>query len=438
MERATILGTKLGTNYHPPSLVQIPSKGNKWFVVVTRPTELQTGSNIQVRRSTGTSDKRTAEAAMPAIAMDIYAEFDAALNRLPAPTAPKFTYVTDEATLQADPFAHRRMLPPLEPPKDPATKLRRFITDYLAYLETNQIGSHKERSTRKTRCGEFLLCVGDLYITDIKKVHAYQYAYWLAQKGLANKTIVSAVSRVSVMLIRAEKQGIIDANPFTNLAMEDYGKRAVSYLPFDPAEMKAIFAQKMTPQDRLCLTLLATTGARLDEIALLDWSQIKTETGITYLDLRSAEKIKNEQSRRVVPVHSKVAPMLAERGVGRIFDYPLDRDGKAQNSAGKRLKDYVNNVTEDPRKVLHSFRGTFKDMLKNAGVTPDMVTKLEAGEIQLQAFADAINQGQVSKELNDRITGHAMPDVAGKYGLGHALIPRAAAIEKLRLEFLPS
>ena len=102
--------------------------------------------------------------------------------------------------------------------------------------------------------------MGDIHIQDVKKVHAYQYASWLAQKGLANKTIVSAVSRVSVLLIRAEKMGIIEANPFTNLSMDDYGKQAESYLPFDPAEMKAIFAQDMPYQDRLALTLLATTG----------------------------------------------------------------------------------------------------------------------------------------------------------------------------------
>lgn len=76
-------------------------------------------------------------------------------------------------------------------------------------------------------------------------------------------------------------------------------------------------------------------------------------------------------------------------------------------------------------------------MLKNAGVTALMVEQLEAGEVILSEIADAIVSGQVSKELNDRITGHAMPDVAGKYGVGHALIPRAAAIEKLSLSFLP-
>ena len=76
------MGTKLGANYHPPRLVQIPTKGNKWFVLITKPTELQTTSNIQVRRSAGTTDKRTAEAAMPRIAMEIYQEFDQALDSL--------------------------------------------------------------------------------------------------------------------------------------------------------------------------------------------------------------------------------------------------------------------------------------------------------------------------------------------------------------------
>lgn len=75
------MGTNLGTNYHPPRLIQIPTNGNKWFVVITKPTTLQgTSANIQVRRSTGTTDKRKAEAAMPGIATKVYQEFDKALG----------------------------------------------------------------------------------------------------------------------------------------------------------------------------------------------------------------------------------------------------------------------------------------------------------------------------------------------------------------------
>lgn len=163
--------------------------------------------------------------------------------------------------------------------------------------------------------------VGDLYLQEIKKFHAYKYADWMHARGLANKTIKSAISRVSVLLVNAEQKGLIDNNPFTELTLANYGKPAQSYLPFSHEEMVKIFAQEMSPQDRLALTLLATTGARLDEIALLEWPQVGKEHGITYLDLRMAEKLKNDQSRRIVPVHSKVAPLLAKRGTGRIFDY---------------------------------------------------------------------------------------------------------------------
>lgn len=412
-------------------------------MVITKPVELQgTFSNIQVRRSTKTTDRRKAEAALPGIASAIYQEFDTALLALQKLSTPiQFHYLSDEEVLASpvynDPFVARRMLPPLEPPKDPSTKLSRFIPIYLAYLEERQIGDRKERHTKKSKCEEFMAVVGDLYLQEIKKFHAYKYADWMHARGLANKTIKSAISRVSVLLVNAEQKGLIDNNPFTELTLANYGKPAQSYLPFSHEEMVKIFAQEMSPQDRLALTLLATTGARLDEIALLEWPQVGKEHGITYLDLRMAEKLKNDQSRRIVPVHSKVAPLLAKRGTGRIFDYRIDFDGKSQSDAGKNLGVYIRKVTTDPLKVVHSFRGTFKDMLKNAGVTALMVEQLEAGEVILSEIADAIVSGQVSKELNDRITGHAMPDVAGKYGVGHALIPRAAAIEKLSLSFLP-
>lgn len=433
----------MGTNYHPPRLVQIPTKGNKWFVVITKPTTLQGASaNIQVRRSTGTTDKRKAEAAMPGIATEVYREFDRALDVKDQQGSQRtITYLTPEDVQSdprlRDPLIARRMLPPMEEPKDPATKLSRFILDYLKHIDDRQVGDRKERRTRATKCNEFQAVVGDIHVEDIRKTHAYRYAEWMDAKGLANKTIKSAISRVSVMLVRAEKLGVIEANPFINLSLEEYGTPAESYLPFDPDELAAIFAQEMPVDDRLALTLLAITGARLDEIALLEWSQVKRETGITYLDFRPATKLKNPQGQRVVPIHSKVAPMLAIRGAGRLFNYPKDEDGKAQNAAGKRLSTYVNNITDDPLKVLHSFRSTFKDMLRDAGVTAEMVKLLESGEVALSEFADAINSGRVSKDLNDRITGHSQKDVAGKYGLGEALITRAAAIEKLELAFLP-
>lgn len=408
---------------------------------MTKPPELQAASkNKQVRRSTSTTDKRLAEARLPGIANDIYKEFDRDLRPKPSSTIPpKLTYLTgDEAlAINDDPWVALRPLPAFQPPKNPQNRLSRFIQSYEEYLHANQIADNKERKSKITYCNQFLDVTGDIFMDEIQKFHAYQFAQWMADKGLANKTIKSRISKVSKLLVRAEQTGVIKDSPFVNLSLADYGRPSESYLPFSVEEMKDIFAQTLSDNDRLALTLLATTGARLDEIALLKWSQVKVALGTTFLDLRSAAQVKNQQSRRVIPVHSRVVPLLEQRGNGRLFDYRLDEDGKAQNAAGKRLTQYIDNVIEHPLKVLHSFRGTFKDMLRDSGVTPEMVKQLEEGEVQLADIAQEINSGQISKELNDRFTGHAQKDVAGGYGLGHALIPRAAAVERLALEFLP-
>ncbi len=307
---------------------------------------------------------------------------------------------------------------------------------YEAHLNDNNISNIKERKTKVAVCKEFLSVVGDMFVDDVRKYHAYQYAKWMAERGLANKTIKSRISRVSKLLVHAEREDVISDNPFVNLSLADYGRPSVPYLPFSADEMKQIFSQDMPHLDRLALTLLAVTGARLDEIALLKWTQVKTAFGITFLDLRGDAQVKTAQSKRVIPIHSTVAPLLERRGKGRLFDYSLNSDGKAQNAAGKRLTQYIDNVIQHDLKVLHSFRGTFKDMLRDSGVTPGMVEQLEEGEVSLADIAHEINSGGVSKELNDRLTGHAQQDVAGGYGLGHALIPRAAAVERLALEFL--
>lgn len=377
----TTMGTTLGTTFHPPSLIQIPSKGNKWFVVVTKPDELRIYSKgKQVRRSTGTADKKLAETRSVQIANEIYEEFQKEIDdihlkakaRLYDPAARLTTQISVDPNtcITTDAFTIKHF--GLD--KDPKLKFSRLIPQYVEHLEMLDRESRKERNTKLSKLNEFLKIVDEkheLQIEDVKKVHAYDYAEWMALQGRANKTIRSNVSRVSAMLGWAERKGYIEQNPFVQLDLKEYGSASKAWLPFSWEELVDIFAQEILSEDRLALTLLATTGARLDEIALLEWSQIKQEHGITYIDLADA-LVKNESSRRAVPIHSKIAGLLQKRGEGRIFSFALDKDGKAQNDAGKRLSRYIDNVTKDPRKVVHSFRGTFKDLLRNAGLTQDM------------------------------------------------------------------
>ena len=407
------MGTTLGTTFHPPSLIQIPSKGNKWFVVVTKPDELRIYSKgKQVRRSTGTADKKLAETRSVQIANEIYEAFQKEIDeihlkakaRLYDPAARLTTQISVDPNtcITTDAFTIKHF--GLD--KDPKLKFSRLIPLYVEHLEMLNRESRKERNTKLSKLNEFVKIVDEkheLQIEDVKKVHAYDYAEWMALQGRANKTIRSNVSRISAMLGWAERKGYIEQNPFVQLDLKEYGSASKAWLPFSWVELVDIFAQEILSEDRLALTLLATTGARLDEIALLKWSQIKQEHGITYIDLTDA-LVKNESSRRAVPIHSKIAGLLPKRGEGRIFSYALDKDGKAQNDAGKRLSRYIDNVTKDPRKVVHSFRGTFKDLLRNAGLTQDMMEKLESGSITLNEVSQTLDEKSVSKELNDRIT----------------------------------
>ena len=75
------LNARENCDYPAHSLVQIPSKNNQWYVVVTKPVALRDGKkNIQVRRSTKTSDYKIARQLEHGIIAKIYAEWDAALD----------------------------------------------------------------------------------------------------------------------------------------------------------------------------------------------------------------------------------------------------------------------------------------------------------------------------------------------------------------------
>ena len=64
--------------------------------------------------------------------------------------------------------------------------------------------------------------------------------------------------------------------------------------PFAKDQLFKIFQQSRPERERRLLTLLITTGMRLDEAALLRWDDLKQEGGVSYFDLtREGMNIKN-------------------------------------------------------------------------------------------------------------------------------------------------
>ena len=185
------------------------------------------------------------------------------------------------------------------------------------------------------------------------------------------------------------------------MKLQSYGKKTKIYIPFEQDELARLFAQEMKSDERLILSVLVTTGMRLDEVCLLNWSQFKEQDGIRYFDLRDSDLVKNEGSKRQIPLPDC---LNIAKGHGDLFNFTKDKDGKAATAASKKLMTIVRKVTGNKQKVIHSLRGNLKDMLRDSGVT---------------------------QETNNFITGHQSGGVAGKYGVGPSLKVKYEAVNSV-------
>ena len=198
--------------------------------------------------------------------------------------------------------------------------------------------------------------------------------------------------------------------------LSEFGSKSRSYMPLSTDELMQLFRLEMDKESRLLLSILITTGMRLDEAALLTFERVSEYEGILCFslvpDANSAEglKVKNEQSMRYVPVPNIIKPLLGNFGSGRIFSYRIDPEGKSENAASKALMRYIRKVTDNPRKAVHSLRGNLKDLMRDAGV---------------------------SKEINDFLSGHAQGDVAGgRYGDGPSMEIRRDTLDSIEHPWL--
>lgn len=278
------------------------------------------------------------------------------------------------------------------------------------YIDAKQTTDTKDvHRKRVMACDKFVAVCGDKPLDQYDKINALELAQALDAEGRSNATIKNYYSYMRQAFEYAETQRgedgkvVLSSHPFHNVDLSSYGKKKKSYQPLSTDELHQLFKQSMAAEDRLLLSILVTTGMRLDEVALLRWEQIKEHDGVLCFDLTGPDvRVKNEGSRRRVPVPTILKHNFTKRGTGRLFTYRIDEEGKAETAASKTLMKIVRKVTKERTKVIHSLRGNFKDFLR------DM---------------------KVSKETNDYLTGHHHGDVASRYGTGPSLPSRREVID---------
>jgi integrase len=146
------------------------------------------------------------------------------------------------------------------------------------------------------------------------------------------------------------------------------------------------------------------TGARLGELGQLRVSDFRELQGIWFLSISDEEEgatLKTDSSRRRVPIHPHLVGLgfltyvQERREAGEaapLFpELTPDSRGVLTGSWSKWFGRWLRNTVliMDRRKVFHSFRHTFKDACREAGIT---------------------------QEVHDQLSGHAARNVGSTYG----------------------
>ncbi|AXI53780.1 hypothetical protein C1J05_04045 [Sulfitobacter sp. JL08] len=438
---------------------------DKYYVNCTIPDDLRPffKGRKQIRRSTGTADKSLAERRKHSISSKIYAEFDAAR---PDPISELFRMIDfpkhiedklydvppeddgfedwepelTKADLQDLLAVARVAMTKVEPwetvgrtPEPEARRkgreayliLKEMLTDTKTtksssgcpvlsvvqkdYLATKPYGPAKTMRDAELAITEFIDFTKDIALDGVTAVLIHSYAEKIGETK-SRETVAKKIGYVKRMFDWAVRKGFVETNIFMTVKLDKkLGTARASYQPFTNAELESLFSLKMPDHLRNLLSILATTGMRLDEAALLDWENIKTEAGILHFDLTDSI-VKTKGSARKVPIPKVIQPLFISPAKGPLFpEFSRDKDGKAQAPASKALMKQIRKVTGDRLKVVHSLRGNLKDLLRDAGI---------------------------SKEVNDFITGHGSGDVAGSYGSGPSLKVRADALNSVEHPWL--
>ncbi len=216
---------------------------------------------------------------------------------------------------------------------------------------------------------------------------------------LKTKSILLMVDNLRAFFEWAVKEDICTDNPARVISMPASGQDSLERQPFNPDQLQIIFRAPLfggcvddernygrpgpnhPRRERYWLPLLGLfSGMRLNEMCQLKVGDLTARDGVRYFDLRrfraDGRKLKNVSSARPVPLHDELIRLgfldyvASLDAAGWLFPL-LDRTGGAGGSdaISKWFGRFLGKCgLGQPELVFHSFRHTFRDGMREAGV----------------------------------------------------------------------
>ena len=300
-----------------------------------------------------------------------------------APTVSQlvFKFETEFAKVSSEKFA----------PKKRSITFREAMDNYFNSSAFEKISRIKTQDDYKNRAEKFLNWAGNITLEDIDMKLGSDFVEALCKTdsklcegGASNAIVKKFMTPLKNVFQFALEQGQIKYKPWADLKIADKGRPPQERLAFSDYQMKELFNLEMPEEDRLLLSIMASTGCRLDEAALLEWDDLKEQEQegelVHFIDLKRINAIlKNKSAQRHLPIIPQVWAMfpqqrtiLNEAEPERIFTYKRDKDGKAQNKASRRNMKHVRKITLDERYTVYSLRHKFISLCRGINMDTEL------------------------------------------------------------------
>jgi len=189
----------------------------------------------------------------------------------------------------------------------------------------------------------------------------------------------------------ALRNQMITMNPAEGLALPKHNRAEEEREKYSEVDLKRLseaLEYDHKHPERFWIPLIGLhSGMRLTEICQLYLEDVKEVDGVLCFDVNDEKdkRVKNSASKRIVPVHPFLKSLgfieyidsLREEKRLRLFEnLTLKRDGYGHDFGkwyGRFNREYI---TDNPKKVFHSFRHNVADSLKQQGIDDFVIAEI--------------------------------------------------------------
>lgn len=209
---------------------------------------------------------------------------------------------------------------------------------------------------------------------------------------MSTKSVNKHVGGIGGLLRYCLDLGIVTVNCATGLKLSEKGRVDEERSSYSVDDLKAIVTnlpRKPTLPERYWIPLIGCySGMRLNEICQLYVEDVQQVEGIWCFSINGAKdkRLKNQASERMLPIHSKLIELgfiqhwekVKISGAPRLWPNLtwMDVHGYSNGFGSWYQRFNRKHVTDDPKKVFHSFRHLVTDTLKQAGVQDSLIAEL--------------------------------------------------------------